>query len=68
MGSKTRKIPDANAAERLLNHLNALAVRDIAARAGVAPMGVYNRFGSKDGILNALLQQGFDELAAAVTV
>ncbi|MGH3855010.1 MAG: TetR/AcrR family transcriptional regulator, partial [Pseudonocardiaceae bacterium] len=47
---------------------DALAIRDIAARAGVAPMGVYNRFGSKDGILNALLQQGFDELAAAVTV
>ncbi|MFC9976702.1 TetR/AcrR family transcriptional regulator [Spirillospora sp. NPDC127200] len=45
-----------------------LAVRDIAARAGVAPMGVYNRFGSKDGILNALLEQGFAELAAAVTV
>ncbi|GGV31282.1 hypothetical protein GCM10010182_63390 [Actinomadura cremea] len=36
-----------------------LAIRDIAARAGVAPMGVYNRFGSKDGILNALLEQGF---------
>ncbi|MFD0899286.1 TetR/AcrR family transcriptional regulator [Actinomadura sediminis] len=45
-----------------------LAIRDIAARAGVAPMGVYNRFGSKDGILNALLEQGFAELAAAVTV
>ncbi|MGI5170483.1 TetR/AcrR family transcriptional regulator [Spirillospora sp. CA-253888] len=45
-----------------------LAVRDIAARAGVAPMGVYNRFGSKDGILNALLEEGFAELAAAVTV
>ncbi|WP_170177880.1 TetR/AcrR family transcriptional regulator [Thermomonospora umbrina] len=45
-----------------------LAIRDIAARAGVAPMGVYNRFGSKDGILNALLEEGFAELAAAVTV
>ncbi|MQY03798.1 putative HTH-type transcriptional regulator [Actinomadura sp. RB68] len=45
-----------------------LAIRDIAARAGVAPMGVYNRFGSKDGILNALLEQGFAELAAVVTV
>lgn len=45
-----------------------LAIRDIAARAGVAPMGVYNRFGSKDGILNALLEQGFTELEAAVTV
>jgi len=58
------------AARRLLDERgpDALAIRDIAARAGVAPMGVYNRFGSKDGILNALLQQGFDELAAAVTV
>lgn len=44
----------------------ALSVRDIAAAAGVAPMGVYKRFGSKNGILDALLEQGFTELAAAV--
>lgn len=58
------------AARQLLDERgpDALAIRDIAVRAGVAPMGVYNRFGSKDGILNALLHEGFGELAAAVTV
>ncbi|WP_232667018.1 TetR/AcrR family transcriptional regulator [Pseudonocardia sp. TRM90224] len=44
----------------------ALGVRDIAARAGVAPMGVYKRFGSKNGIVDELFRQGFEELAAAV--
>lgn len=47
---------------------NALAVRDIAARAGVSPTGVYNRFGSKDGILDTLIAQGFRELAEAVSL
>lgn len=68
----TLEVRDAllRAARELLTERgpDALAIRDIAARAGVAPMGVYNRFGSKDGILNALLQQGFTELAAAVSV
>jgi AcrR family transcriptional regulator len=45
---------------------NALGVRDIAARAGVAPMGVYKRFGSKNGIVDELFRQGFEELEAAV--
>jgi AcrR family transcriptional regulator len=44
----------------------ALGVRDIAGRAGVAPMGVYKRFGSKNGIIDELFRQGFEELAAAV--
>lgn len=47
---------------------DALVVRDIAARAGVSPMGVYNRFGSKDGILDALIEQGFSSLSAAIAV
>jgi AcrR family transcriptional regulator len=37
----------------------ALTVRAVAQEAGVAPMGVYNRFGSKDGLLEALLVRGF---------
>jgi AcrR family transcriptional regulator len=45
---------------------DALGVRDIATRAGVAPMGVYKRFGSKNGIIDELFRQGFEELAAAV--
>lgn len=68
----TLEVRDAllRAARELLDERGpeALSIRDIATRASVAPMGVYNRFGSKDGILNALLQQGFAELAAAVTV
>jgi AcrR family transcriptional regulator len=44
----------------------ALGVRDIAGRAGVAPMGVYKRFGSKNGIIDELFREGFEELAAAV--
>ena len=46
----------------------ALGVRDIAGRAGVAPMGVYKRFGSKNGIIDELFRQGLEELAAAVVV
>lgn len=44
----------------------ALSVREIATRAGTATMGVYKRFGSKNGILDALLVDGFTELATAV--
>jgi AcrR family transcriptional regulator len=44
----------------------ALSVRRIAAAAGVAPMGVYNHFDSKSGIIDALFVQGFERLAAAL--
>jgi AcrR family transcriptional regulator len=68
----TLEVRDAllRAARELLDEHGpgALTIRDIAARAGVAPMGVYNRFGSKNGILDALFQQGFSELAAAVAL
>jgi AcrR family transcriptional regulator len=55
-------------AERLLERvgIGALSVRRMAAEAGVAPMGVYSRFGGKHGVLDALLAQGFDELDAAL--
>jgi AcrR family transcriptional regulator len=45
---------------------DALSVRRIAAAAGVAPMGVYNHFDSKSGIVDALFIQGFERLAAAI--
>jgi AcrR family transcriptional regulator len=41
-----------------------LSVRRIAAAAGVAPMGVYNHFESKFGIVEALFVQGFERLGA----
>ncbi|HEV3380563.1 MAG TPA: TetR/AcrR family transcriptional regulator [Trebonia sp.] len=44
----------------------ALTVRAVAAEAGIAPMGVYNRFGGKDGLVDALLIIGFDRLRAAI--
>ena len=46
--------------------LSALTVRAVSTRAGVAPMGVYSRFNSKDGLLEALFVQGFAELQAAI--
>ncbi|HUC05577.1 MAG TPA: TetR/AcrR family transcriptional regulator [Acidimicrobiales bacterium] len=45
---------------------DALSVRRIAAMAKVAPMGVYNHFESKFGIVDALFRRGFEQLAAAL--
>ena len=57
-----------DAAERVLvrEGLAGVTVRAVAAEAGVAPMGVYNRFGSKDGLVAAVLVRGFDGLRDAV--
>ncbi len=44
----------------------ALTVRKVAACAGVAPMGVYNRFQGKAGLLEALFVRGFHDLTASV--
>nr|WP_281372031.1 TetR/AcrR family transcriptional regulator [Modestobacter versicolor] len=56
-----------DAAERVLvrDGLGGLTVRAVATEAGVAPMGVYNRFGSKDGLVAAVLTRGFEGLRAA---
>jgi AcrR family transcriptional regulator len=43
-----------------------LSVRRIAAAANVAPMGVYNHFESKFGIVEALFTQGFERLREAM--
>jgi AcrR family transcriptional regulator len=45
-----------------------LTVRAVAAQAGIAPMGVYNRLGGKDGLVDALLIRGFDRLGDVVGV
>jgi len=45
---------------------DALSVRRIAAAAQVAPMGVYNHFHSKSGIVEALFIQGFERLRSAM--
>jgi AcrR family transcriptional regulator len=41
-------------------------VRAVAAQAGVAPMGVYNRFGGRKGLAEAVLGRGFTGLRLAV--
>lgn len=46
--------------------LAGLTVRAVADEAGVAPMGIYNRFGGKPGLLAALLAMGFDRLRVAI--
>ena len=53
-----------DAAEELLEEDGpaALTVRRIATRAGVAPMGVYNHFGGKDGVVDQIFIRGFDQL------
>jgi len=59
-----------SAAETVLDRDGAAAVtvRSVAQEAGVAPMGVYNRFTNKDGLLAALALRAFDGLAAAIEV
>lgn len=43
-------------------------VRAIAKRAGVAPMAIYNHFGGKNGLLEAIWTDGFTLLESYVTV
>ena len=46
----------------------ALTVRRIAATAGCSTMGLYSRFGGKDGVVERLWLDGFSRLRAAVEV
>jgi len=57
-----------DAAEAVLTRSgpSGLTVRAVATEAGVAPMGVYNRFGGKDGLVEAVLIRAFDGLRDAV--
>jgi len=44
----------------------ALTVRRIAAAAGGSTMNVYSRFGGKDGVIDALLIEGFQKLTEVI--
>ncbi|MCU1346064.1 MAG: TetR/AcrR family transcriptional regulator [Acidimicrobiia bacterium] len=44
----------------------ALTVRRIAAQAGCSTMGLYSRFGGKDGVVEQLFMEGFQQLCAAM--
>lgn len=69
------RTPSADVERELLAAAEAVLVRDgpggltvraVAAEAGIAPMGVYNRLGGKEGLVDALLIRGFDRLGMAI--
>jgi len=69
------RTPSADVERELLAAAEAVLVRDgpggltvraVATEAGIATMGVYNRLGGKEGLVDALLIKGFDRLRAAV--
>ncbi|WP_040524394.1 TetR/AcrR family transcriptional regulator [Gordonia effusa] len=43
-----------------------LTIRAVAAAASVAPMGVYNHFDGKEGLLNAVVTDGFREFGTTI--
>ena len=47
---------------------SALSVRRIAAAAGCSTMGLYSRFGGKDGVVDELYAEGFERLIASMKV
>ena len=66
--SRDVEVALVDAAERVLvrDGPEAVTVRAVAVEAGVAPMGVYNRFGGKDGLVDELLKRGFTGLRDAL--
>lgn len=56
------------AANELLSEegASALSVRRIAAAAGCSTMGLYSRFGGKDGVVDELYAEGFERLVTAM--
>jgi AcrR family transcriptional regulator len=58
-----------DAAARLLTAEGpeALSVRRVAAEASVSPMGVYSRFGGKQGLVETLFVEGFQRLEDVLT-
>jgi AcrR family transcriptional regulator len=75
MGHTRRRTPSGEVEQALLGaafHLleaegpEALSVRRVAAEAGVAPMGVYNHFDGKNGVVDALFRTGFEALTEEI--
>ena len=65
-GDVERALVDAAVTVLERDGFAALTVRAVAKEAGVAPMGVYNHLGGKDGLVAAVLIRGFDGLRDAV--
>jgi AcrR family transcriptional regulator len=59
----------ARAARRLLDKEGAAGVttRRVAHAVGITPMALYRHYSNRDGLLNALANAGFSELAARLT-
>jgi AcrR family transcriptional regulator len=57
-----------HAAEKVLDRdgQRGVTIRAVASEAAVSPMSVYNRFGSRDGLLIVLAARAFAELAGAL--
>ncbi len=57
-----------SAAEAVLERdgLAGLTIRAVVSEAGVAPMGVYSRYGGKPGLIDALLSRGFVQLKESI--
>jgi AcrR family transcriptional regulator len=72
-GERTRSVDVQTALEEAAHRVllrdgpSAVTVRAVAAEAGVAPMGVYNHLGGKDGLVASILIRGFDGLTAAIS-
>jgi AcrR family transcriptional regulator len=73
--ARRSRTPSANVERDLVAAAEAVLVRDgpggltvraVAAEAKIAPMGVYNRLGGKEGLVDALLIMGFDRLRESV--
>lgn len=47
---------------------SALTVRGLAAAARIAPMGIYNHFGDKNGVIDIVVRRGFEALTRSVSV
>lgn len=67
VSTTARKI--LNAAHRLLDKDGAdgVTMRRVAAAVGITPMAVYRHFEDRSALLNALANEGFDELAVELT-
>lgn len=55
-----------SAAAELISAGEPMTVRAVAERANTAPMSVYNRFGDKQGLLDAVVQRQFAQLGEAL--
>ena len=73
--TKTIDVPHATSAERILSPAldlfairgyDATSVREICAAAAITKPTLYHFFGSKDGVLQALVQTGFQQYRALV--